>query len=73
MTVSKNASAPAYINDVFKQDGYPNINTQLSFCKLNQPSLWKTNHRKKKLSHIALNIWNKLPDSLKATKDFVNT
>ena len=77
MIVSNNASAqqlksfsnrsPAYMNDVFKPAGHPNINTRASFLKLIQP-LQNTNYGQKTLSYLAPNIWNSLPGSLKETE-----
>ena len=61
-----NNKSPLYMN-VFVQAVHPNTNTRISFPKLCQP-LRKTNQRQKKLSHVATNIWNSLPDSLKSTK-----
>ena len=53
------------MNDAFKEAGHPNSDTKASFLTLNQ-SLPKINHGKKSLPHIVLNIWNSLPDFLKA-------
>ena len=61
-----NNKSPLYMN-VFVQAVHANTNTRISFPKLCQP-LRKTNQRQKKLSHVATNIWNSLPDSLKSTK-----
>lgn len=67
MIVSNNASAqqlksfsnrsPAYMNDVFKPAGHPNINTRASFLKLSL-TLRRTNHVQNTLSYIAPNTWN---------------
>ena len=57
------------MNDVLKPAGHPITNTRASFLKLIQP-LRNTNYGQKALitdkKHLAPNIWNHLPVSLKA-------
>ena len=55
------------MRDAFKRTGHPSTNTSASFFKLSQP-LQKTNHEQNKISYIAPNILNSLPDYSKATE-----
>ena len=62
---------PSYMSEIFTPVGHSQYNTRNSYLKLQQP-FRKTTIGQKSLSFIGPSIWNKLPESLKKTKN-VNT
>ena len=56
------------MKNVFKPANQSTSYTRTSLSKLSQP-LQKVSQRQNSFSYVASRIWNKLPDSLKTTKN----
>ena len=63
-----NDQCPNYLNEVFQIAPENNIQTRGSFLKLKY-LFRKTNAGQRALSYIGPTIWNKIPDTLKRTKN----